>query len=81
VLTEHWDEAEADFQQFYGLDLEFEFETAGVRRLAALVLHLPAESRIAAADGDDGSGEGQKPAEPQVIALSELGGWIGKRGG
>lgn len=46
VLTERWDECEADFQRYYQLDLNDEAEDTSPRRLAALVDGLPPEAAI-----------------------------------
>lgn len=84
MLTEHWDEAEADFQQFYGLDLEALFHNGGARKLSALLYQLPVESRVANAVGESPGQSDSTPAAKPVreISLSELGGFLkSARGG
>lgn len=39
------DELEADFQQYYGIDLENAWENCSARRLGVLAAQLPEESR------------------------------------
>ena len=46
MLLEHRGQLTADFQQFYGLDLERMLDAGEYARCATLAANLPAESRI-----------------------------------
>lgn len=45
LLAEHGDELEADFQEFYGLNLEDMGKAYSVRHAAVLAANLPAQAR------------------------------------
>lgn len=49
AMGRYRDELEADFQQYYGIDLERVGEACSVRHAAALAAQLPAESRVSRA--------------------------------
>lgn len=49
LLSERGDELEADFQQFYGLDLNALVDGGEWRRAQVLAAQLPAESRVSRA--------------------------------
>lgn len=68
-MAERWEPLEADFQRFFHLDLRFEVERTGARRLCALVEGLPAD---AAVWRDDGFTRGEELA---AIAVERADAW------
>lgn len=80
MLDEHWDACEADFQQFYGINLEEEWGSIGMRRLAVLLTNLPYDSRLSHIYGDGGESQ-TTSGGAKAVSIRELGGWLDKRGG
>ncbi len=61
MLSKHGDAIEADFQQYYGLDIAAIAQEGRFKRLLRLLRHLPPESRIAALQADSAVATGELP--------------------